>query len=114
MLDSTLDFLYGIDGELGDKVAGCLRGEGCDDETAAFVERMEKCESDGNEWWLSDDPNVVAYHQLHEPILLVDFGTFHGYVEQFLGRGVWTHEFGLDVDGLRAEADSKREELGYF
>jgi len=58
-----------------------------------------------NKWWLSDNWAEMAYYQLSENMLLVDFGDFHKGVEELLGRPVWTHEFGLNIDVLRAEAE---------
>ncbi len=55
-------------------------------------------------WWLSGNPVEIAMNQLFEDVLLVDFGTFHKGVEELLGRPVWTHEFGLNMEGLREEA----------
>ena len=57
-----------------------------------------------NKWWLSENPKVVGYYQLNENILLVKFSDFHKGVEELLGRPVWTHEFGLDLAGLRHDA----------
>lgn len=58
-----------------------------------------------NRWWTSDDKKVVGYYQLTNPILLVPFDKFHESVEFLLGRPVWTHEFGLNWEGLKAEAE---------
>ncbi len=58
-----------------------------------------------NKWWLSEDLRTVAYHQLHENRLLVDFSKFHKGVELLLGRPVWTHEFGLCRNQLLFEAE---------
>lgn len=57
-----------------------------------------------NKWWRSDDPVEIAKYQLFEEILMVDFSTFHEGVEKLLGRPVFTHEFGLNYDGLKEEA----------
>jgi hypothetical protein len=49
-----------------------------------------------NHWWeeLESDPRKFAYYQLKEGVLLTnDFSSFHGAVEQLLGRPVFTHEF---------------------
>ena len=55
-------------------------------------------------WWKDDswDPLELAYLQLHQDRLCMDFGDFHGLVEKALGRPVWTHEF-ADADHLRKE-----------
>jgi len=57
-----------------------------------------------NHWWESDDLIIVARHQIFEKILLVDFDLFLQGIGKLLGRPVWTHEFGLNIEGLRKEA----------
>lgn len=54
-------------------------------------------------WWIGMAPRDIAMFQLHEPMLCMPFDQFQIAVESALGRGVYTHEFGMDVDGLRAE-----------
>ena len=44
-----------------------------------------------------------AKFQLFEELLCMPFDIFHEAVEKTLGRPVWTHEFGLNVEGLRKE-----------
>lgn len=44
-----------------------------------------------------------AKFQLFEPLLCMPFDVFHEAVEKALGRPVWTHEFGFNVEGLRKE-----------
>lgn len=58
-----------------------------------------------NKWWLSEDVKIIGYYQLNEPILIVDFSKFHEGVEKLLGRSVWTHEFALNLNDLRKEAE---------
>ncbi len=57
-----------------------------------------------NKWWRSDDSVEIAKYQIFEKILMVDFSKFHEGVEKLLGRPVFTHEFGLNYDGLKEEA----------
>lgn len=58
-----------------------------------------------NRWWLSADARVRAYYQLHEHIqVLPDFSQFHDDLEKLLGRPVWTHEFAVNIEQLRQEA----------
>lgn len=54
-------------------------------------------------WWKDMDARDVATVQLFEPLLCMPFDEFHSAVEKALGRPVFTHEFGLNMDGLRAE-----------
>jgi hypothetical protein len=55
-------------------------------------------------WWESKDPVEVAKYQIFEDILMTNFSTFHEGIEKLVGRPVYTHEFGLNVNGLRQEA----------
>jgi hypothetical protein len=41
-----------------------------------------------------------AKFQLFTTKLCMPFDVFHEAIEEALGRGVWTHEFGLNHDGL--------------
>lgn len=41
--------------------------------------------------------------QMRQRLLCMPFDVFHEAMEKALGRPVWTHEFGLNGDGLRAE-----------
>lgn len=67
---------------------------------------LEQMENSGdNHWWLSEDKRVLGYYQLMNPILLVSFDKFHEALEFLLGRPVWTHEMGLNYEGLKAEAE---------
>lgn len=45
----------------------------------------------------------IAYMQLHDETLRIDFPLFHKLVEKALGRPVFTHEFGLSANKLKAE-----------
>ncbi len=44
-----------------------------------------------------------AEFQLFQPLLCMPFGIFHEAIEKTLGRPVYTHEFGLNVEGLKKE-----------
>ncbi|MBS3102361.1 hypothetical protein J4458_02855 [Candidatus Woesearchaeota archaeon] len=67
-----------------------------------------------NKWWAYEDSVEVAKYQIFEDILMVPFGKYHEGVEKLLGRPVWTHEFGINAEGLRQEAKEaiKRLEKG--
>lgn len=68
------------------------------------LETMEKY--DDNHWWEPDvDPRKCAYYQIKEPIQLVAFSHFHEAIELLLGRPVYTHEFALNAEGLKQEAE---------
>ncbi len=55
-------------------------------------------------WWRSEDSVEIAKYQIFEKILMVKFDIFHEGLEKLLGRPVYTHEFGLNYDGLKEEA----------
>lgn len=57
-----------------------------------------------NYWWESEDPIQLAMYQIFEDILMVDFGKFHEGLEKLVGRPVFTHEMGLNPEGLKEEA----------
>ncbi|SRR6266567_5087366 len=73
----------------------------------ACLQAMQKYGS--NHWWEPGvDPRDLAYYQLKEPIMLVEFARFHEAVELLLGRPVWTHEFGgMGIKRLIREAEEK-------
>lgn len=48
-----------------------------------------------------------AAFQLHHAKLCMPFEVFHESVEAALGRPVWTHEFGLNWQGLKDELVGK-------
>jgi len=56
-----------------------------------------------NYWWESKDLIEIAKYQIFEPTLLVEFSKFHEGIEKLIGRPVYTHELGLNVEGLRQE-----------
>lgn len=53
-------------------------------------------------WKEMSDRELVGF-QLYQRLLCVPFSVFHGKIEKVLGRPVYTHEFGLNYDGLIAE-----------
>jgi hypothetical protein len=56
-----------------------------------------------SKFWEAMSFRERAMFQMWEDRLCMPFGVFHEAVEKTLGRPVWTHEFGLNRDGLRAE-----------
>ena len=56
-----------------------------------------------SKWWQSKTARELAMFQLHEPLLCMPFDVFHKAVEEALQRPVFTHEFGLNWDGLKKE-----------
>jgi len=57
--------------------------------------------------WKTWSKEKIAYFQLHQDRLCMPFSVFHEAVEYVLKRPVYTHEFGLNRDGLIAEMDGK-------
>ena len=66
-----------------------------------------------SEVWKDWTPYERAYFQLHEDLLCMPFEVFHKSVEEALGRPVWSHEFGLNIKGLRAELEGKGEKPSF-
>lgn len=53
--------------------------------------------------WEGKTAREIAGFQLFTEELAMDFGLFHKSLEEALGRPVWTHEMGLNYDGLVSE-----------
>ena len=51
-----------------------------------------------------------AKFQLWQEKLCMPFNVFHEAVEKSLGRPVYTHEFGLNMDGIKSEFLHERPE----
>lgn len=60
-------------------------------------------------WWELCDHREIAGFQLFTEELCCPFDVFHDAVEKSLGRPVWTHEFGLNYDGIVAEFLGERQ-----
>jgi hypothetical protein len=58
--------------------------------------------AESGEWkdWTDDE---IVKCQLFQEKLCMPFSRFHEAIEKVLGRPVYTHEFGLNYDGLVAE-----------
>jgi hypothetical protein len=63
------------------------------------------------EWWKKLSHQDITAFQLFEPRLCMPFALFQEAVEASLGRPVFTHEFGLNVEGLRDEFMEKKRVL---
>jgi hypothetical protein len=57
----------------------------------------------GTKFWEDMTHEQRAKFQMREDRLCMPFGVFHEAVEKTLGRPVFTHEFGLNRDGLMRE-----------
>lgn len=60
-------------------------------------------------WWELCDHREIAEFQLLTKELCCPFAVFHEAIEKSLGRPVWTHEFGMNYDGIVAEFLGERE-----
>lgn len=56
-----------------------------------------------SKWWLGKTSREIAGFQLHVNELCCPFDVFHEAIEKSLGRPVWTHEFGLNYEGIVRE-----------
>jgi len=54
-------------------------------------------------FWEKMTHREIAVFQMFEPRLCMPFGVFHEAIEKTLGRPVFTHEFGLNADGIKKE-----------
>lgn len=70
--------------------------------------REQATELYNSHWWMGRDPYEVAMFQLTQGRLCMPWQDFHGIVEVALGRPVFTHEFGLDRQGLIDELRGDR------
>ena len=65
--------------------------------------RAEALELGNSRFWEDMAAADIATFQLFEPLLCMPFDVFHKALEVALGRPVFTHELGLNIEGLRAE-----------
>ena len=54
-------------------------------------------------------PRQIAEFQLEQERLCMPIDVFHKAIKEALGRPVFTHEFGLNRDGLRKELHGEKE-----
>jgi hypothetical protein len=60
-------------------------------------------------WWIGKSYREIAEFQLFTAELSCPFDVFHEAVEKSLGRPVFTHEFGLNYDGICREFLGEKE-----
>ena len=56
-----------------------------------------------SKWWEGRTYREIAEFQMSTQELCVPFAVFHEAIEKTLGRPVFTHELGLNFEGLVAE-----------
>lgn len=54
-------------------------------------------------WWEDKTAREIVKFQLFTDELAIPFDLFHKALEEALGRPVWTHELGLNFDGIALE-----------
>jgi len=62
-----------------------------------------------SEFWKDMSYRAQAEFQMNTNRLCMPFDVFHEAMEKTLGRSVWTHEFGLNPEGLRKELTGEAE-----
>jgi len=60
-------------------------------------------------WWVGRDPREVTRVQLFTVELCMDFAAFHEALEKSLGRPVFTHELGMNFEGIVQEFLGERD-----
>lgn len=61
------------------------------------------------EWWVGKEPREIAKTGLLITELCLPFSVLHEAVEKALGRPVFTHEFGVNFDGIVQELIGERD-----
>lgn len=72
------------------------------------IGRDKALELAATKWWERATAVEIATHQLHVAELCCPFDVFHKALEMALGRPVWTHEMGLNWDGLVDELNGDK------
>ena len=67
------------------------------------ISKQQAIELSKFEFWLNMPPQQIAEFQLFTKRLCLPFDVFHKSLEIALNRPVFTHEFGLNVEGLKNE-----------
>ncbi len=60
-------------------------------------------------WWKEQTAREICLFQLFVKELCMDFSDFHKAIEESLGRPVFTHEFGLNYEGIVDEFMGNKE-----
>jgi hypothetical protein len=62
-----------------------------------------------SEWWVGMDPKQIAKIGMFTQELCLPFTILHENLEKALGRPVFTHELGLNFDGICQELLGERD-----
>ena len=65
--------------------------------------REEAISLSESKFWEGMTLRERAVFQINEPLLCMPFDVFHEAVEKTIGRPVFTHEFGLNYEGIKNE-----------
>lgn len=60
-------------------------------------------------WWKEKTAEEIVFFQLFTVELAMDFSDFHEALEKCLGRPVFTHELGVNFDGICDEFLGNKE-----
>jgi hypothetical protein len=61
------------------------------------------------EWWKDKSAREIVKFQLFTQELCMPFAEFHRAIEEALGRSVFKHEFGMNLDGIIQEFLGERD-----
>lgn len=67
------------------------------------IGRDKAIELANSNWWIGRDSKEIAKFQLFTEELAMPFDVFHEALEASLGRPIFTHELGLNLDGIMLE-----------
>lgn len=62
-----------------------------------------------SKWWEGKTDRKIVKFQLFTKELCIPFGVFHEKIEKVLGRPIFTHEFGMNMDGIVQEFLGERD-----
>lgn len=71
--------------------------------TQQSIGREAAIELAESKWWENVSPKYAVKFQLFTKELCMPFDVFHQKIEDVLGRSVYTHEFGMNFDGIIQE-----------
>lgn len=73
------------------------------------IGRERALELADSHWWELCTAREIAEFQMFTRELCCPFDVFHKALEEALGRPVWTHELGLNAEGIRQELRGERD-----
>lgn len=73
------------------------------DWAVSMITKEKAIELYESKFWEGMTAREIAEFQLFERLLCVPFAVFQQALQESLGRPVWTHELGMNIEGIRAE-----------